>query len=68
LPDELAVAGAHGDSGLPEGVERATRLLHLAGVLHVRGDAREHFGRADRLGDVIRAAGGEGGDDVLGLG
>jgi hypothetical protein len=68
LPHQLAVGGAHGDGGLAEGVEGAAGLFHLAGVLHVGGDAGEHFGRADRLGDVVGAAGGKGGDDVLGFG
>ena len=34
----------------------------------MRGDARQDFGRADRLGHVVGTAGGEGGDDMLGFG
>ena len=68
LPHQLAVGGAHGHGGLAEGVEGAAGLAHLAGVLHVGGDAGEHFRRADRLGDVVGAAGGKGGHHVLGFG
>ena len=68
LPEHAAILVAQRDGGLAEGIQRAARLLHLARVLHVRGNAGQHFLRPDRLGDVIRAAGGEGGDDVFGLG
>ena len=44
--------------------EHQTCLAHLARVGHVRGDARQHLGRADGLGDVVGGSKFETEDDV----
>ena len=67
LPDQFSIRRANGHGRLAEGVERRACLPHLARVMNVGADARQHFGRADGLGDIVGAAGGKGGDDVLGF-
>ena len=65
MPDQFSVGGTYGHRGLAEGIECRSRLLHLVGVLHVRGNAGQHFGGSDGFGDVVGATGGKGGNDVL---
>ena len=68
LPHQAAVAHAHGDGGVTKSVQRIAGLTFFTRALQMHGDARQHFLRFDRLGDVVNAANFERSHQVFSLG